>query len=431
MAHRGVQLPVLQNWSCHNCGGCCREHQIIITDAEKKRIDQQNWTAADGVPADRELIVKHGSQWRLNHQADGACVFLDDKGLCRIHAKFGEPAKPLACQTYPYAIHPAGASVTTSLRFSCPSVVQNLGPSVASQRTFVESLAKQIVPSSYQAPAAPELRAGQKLEWADFMKLQAYLERGLSDTTVGFATRLLRVLSWMDLLEQAQGDVLAGDHLGELLAVLHEASVRAQPNDDLPVVRPNRIGRLMFRQLVAQLLRHDTELTARTGLAGRLGLLMNGLRFTSGIGPVPHQEDPRSVQTAFGTKPRARSKVRFSELEHPFRGRNPEFNELMTRYFRVRIQGIHFCGAAYYDMPVIDGFRALALMYPAVLWVARLRAVQDGRSELQLPDVQAALAILDHNSGYSPVLGNVASRQRLSQLAKLQQITALCSWYSQ
>jgi lysine-N-methylase len=432
MAHTGVQLPVLQNWSCHNCGGCCREHQIIITDAEKKRIDQQKWTAADGVPTDRELIVRHGSQWRISHQADGACVFLDDKGLCRIHARFGEPAKPLACQTYPYAIHPAGNSVTASLRFSCPSVVQNLGQPIAEQRTFVEGLAKQIVPSSYKAPSAPDLRSGQKLEWSDFLKIQAFLERGLSDPNVGFATRLMRVLSWLELLEQAQSEVVTGDRLGELLPILHEASVRAQPNDELPVIRPNRLGRLMFRQLVAQLLRHDTEVTARSGISGRIGLLSEGLRFTFAVGAVPRTPDPLSVQAAFRDRagqPTRRPK--FSHLERPFDGRRAEFNELMTRYFRVRIQGIHFCGAAYYDMPVIDGFRALALMYPVVHWVARMRAFREGRDSLELFDLQAALATVDHNNGYSPVLGTRASQNRISQLSRLQQITAICGWYSQ
>lgn len=435
MAHTGVQLPVLQNWSCHNCGGCCREHQIVITDAEKKRIDQQKWTAADGIPTDRELILRHGSQWRINHQNDGACVFLDDRGLCRIHAKFGEHAKPLACQTYPYAIHPAGKSVTASLRFSCPSVVQNLGQPIAEQRTFVEGLAKQIVPSSYKAPTAPDLRSGQKLDWSDFLKIQAFLERGLSDPSVGFATRLMRVLSWLELLEQAQSEVVTGDRLGELLAILHEASVRAQPNDDLPVIRPSRLGRLMFRQLVAQLLRHDTELTARRGVLGRFGLLFEGVRFTTGVGSVPRKPDPISVKVAFGRDSGSdKSHVRwptFGDLERPFEGRKADFNELMTRYFRVRIQGIHFCGAAYYDMPVIDGFRALALMYPAVQWVARMRAFREGRDSLELSDLQAALATVDHNNGYSPVLGASAARHRLSQLSQLQQITALCGWYSQ
>ena len=113
---------------------------IAITATEKARIEKQNWTPADGTPSDRPCIVSLGSAARLNHQDDGACVFLDANGLCRIHARFGEDAKPLACRVYPYAIHPAGTSVTTSLRFSCPSVVQNAGLSVAQQRKAVEEI---------------------------------------------------------------------------------------------------------------------------------------------------------------------------------------------------------------------------------------------------------------------------------------------------
>lgn len=432
MAHKGVILPVLQNWSCHNCGGCCREHQIGITDEEKKRIESQHWTDADGIPLDRPLIIPLGDAWRLNHRDDGACVFLNEQGLCRIHAKFGEPAKPLACQVYPYAIHPAGSSVTTSLRFSCPSVVQNLGQPVAQQRTFVEQLAKQIVPAKYSAPPAPDLFPGQKLEWSNVTRIQAFLERGLSDRRVGIATRLMRILSWMELLERAQADALQDSRLGELLTLLHDASVRAQPDDELPVVRPSGLGRVMFRQMIAQLLRHDTEVTARKGILGRIGLLTGGIRFTLGIGRVPVQVDPVSVRVAFGITPKD-DKDRspwFSQLEGEFGGRNPEFDELLTRYMLVKIQGLHFCGKAFYDMPMIDGFRSLALMYPAILWVARYRAISEKRGRLTLQDVQAALATLDHSFGYSLALGLTASKHRIAQLSKLRQITALCGWYS-
>jgi lysine-N-methylase len=425
-------LPVLQNWSCHNCGGCCREHQIAITEVEKRRIETMKWT--DDAPAsDRPHIVPMGPGWRLNHQPDGACVFLNERGLCRIHAVHGEAAKPLACQVYPYAVHPAGAAVTTSLRFSCPSVVQNLGQPVAQQRAFIESLAKQIVPANYKAPAAPDFFAGQKLEWPDFTRIQAFLERGLADPRVGFATRLMRVLSWLDLAEKAQSEVLKGDRLGELLTLLHDASVRAQPDDDLPVTKPSALGRLMFRQLIAQLLRHDTDVTARKGIGARLRLLGEGLRFTIGAGRVPVLADPISVAVAFGGTGSAGVQnllPRFGQLEREFGGRNAEFNELFTRYFRVKVQGIHFCGRAYYDTSVIDGFRSLALMYPATLWVARLRAAREGRTKLELRDVQAALATLDHNFGYSPALGLRSSHQRITQLAAMQQITALCGWYS-
>jgi lysine-N-methylase len=283
MARPGVILPILQNWSCHNCGGCCREHQIVITAEEKRRIDKQKWKTTDGVVDDRPLIVAHGDRFRLNHQADGACVFLDEKGLCRIHAKFGEAAKPLACRAYPYAVHPSGNSVTVSLRFSCPSVVQNLGEPVAQQRKTLEALAQEIVPSSYTAPKAPRFGNDQQLlTWPDVTLLLAFIERGLSVGKASFATRLLRVAGWLDLLEQTPGEAMFGDQLGRLLPALHETSVRAYPDDAAPLLKPSSIARTMFRQFVAQLLRHDTELTARGGLMSRLRLLSDGVRFYAG-----------------------------------------------------------------------------------------------------------------------------------------------------
>ena len=433
MTRPGVLLPVLQRWSCHNCGGCCREHEITITQEEKRRIEGQNWSIADGVAADRELIVSQGTAWRLNHQDDGACVFLDQSGLCRIHSKFGEAAKPLACRLYPYAIHPAGHMVTISLRFSCPSVVQNLGEPVTSCRSSIEALSKEVVPAGYQASEAPELRPGQPLQWPDMTRVLAFLDRGLADTSVSFLTRLIRILSWMELLGKVEGSVVAGDQLAKILPLLYEASVRAYPQDESPETAPSGLGRVMFRQLVAQLIRHDTAVARNSGLSARLRLLLQGLRFTLGRGRVPTLPDPESVRVAFVERAgiaEVAASATFRQLEQPFGGRNPELDQLFTRYFQVKLQGLHFCGPAFYQFSVIEGFQSLALMYPAVLWAARLRATKEGRNTLQRRDVEAALATLDHNYGYSPVLGMNASRQRIRQLAQMQQIAVLCAWYS-
>ena len=77
-----LELPTIQNWSCHNCGGCCRQHAVAITPEEHRLIAGQNWTAQDGIPATQPLFERVGlfpwSKWhRLAHQPDGACVFLD------------------------------------------------------------------------------------------------------------------------------------------------------------------------------------------------------------------------------------------------------------------------------------------------------------------------------------------------------------------
>lgn len=438
MSRISVLLPMLQNWSCHNCGGCCREHEITITESERQRIESQGWVSADGVPTDRPLLVRAGGGWRLNHRDDGACVFLDDAGLCRIHSKHGEAAKPLACRMYPYAIHPAGAGLTASLRFSCPSVVQNLGVSVTGARAEIESLASEALQSKRAEVACPELRAGLQFDWGRLTRLLAWIERGLEQTALSMALRLQRLLLLLELLEQSRPDAVTEESFGHLLPALYVTAERAFSGAAAGVeaapaeLRPQRLARMMLRQLVAQLLRHDTAETVAAGPQRRLRLLLEGVRMTLGLGMVPRTPDPNSVRVAFVERAglaEPRRRVRFAELERGFGGGSREIDELFHRYFHVKLQGRAFCGPAFYDYSVIDGLRSLVLMYPAVLWVARLRASGEDRGVLQLRDVQAALAMLDHNFGYSPVLALRTSRRRVQQLAQLRQIAPLVAWY--
>lgn len=440
MANPDLKLPVIQNWSCHNCGGCCREHLIEITEDEKRRIEKQNWKASDGISTERPVIQRIAKgRYRLAHQDDGACVFLDDKGLCRIHAKFGEPAKPLACRVYPYAYHPAGNKLSVSLRFSCPSVVQNLGQPITEQVAELRQLGGQIVADKKTEFDAPVIHRGshhgeQKTEWSDFHRFLKAMDDAFDDESVHFAVRLMRVLSWMDLVAQSQFETIRGKKLDEFLELVTNAAATAQPDNDLPLHQPNRMGRVMFRLMTAQFARHDTEAQARAGLGHRFGLLTAALKFTTGIGSVPVLNGSASVDKAFGTSNASESNgsgsASFGSVEGEFDGRRPEFDELFTRYFRVKIQGIHFCGPAHYDTTLVDGFHSLALMYPVVMWLARVRAVRSGRQELILQDVQAALATADHNFGYSPALGNAAALNRVSILSRMKQITALVGWYS-
>ena len=435
MSRPGLLLPVFQNWACHNCGGCCREHVVGVTEPEKQQIEAQNWSAADGIPTDTPLFVPLGSTWRINQQPDGACIFLDPAGLCRIHSKFGESAKPLACRLYPYAIHPAGHLVTASLRFSCPSVVQNLGPAVSAIRSTVESLAAEVVPPGYRSPQAPELRPGLAFDWPRMTRLLAWLERGLSDASVNFPIRLQRVVLWLGLLGRAESEALSEEHFGDLVKLLYEAAVRAVPASGHNPAPPLRLAKLMFRQFLAQLLRHDTAAPLERSLGARLRLLAEGLRFTVGRGTIPRRNDPNSVRMAFVERAGVRStatapRVSFSTAELPLPDWNADWDELFVRYFHVKLQGLHFCGAAFYNYPVLAGFHSLALMFPAVLWTARVRAASEQRTDVLLRDLEAALATLDHNFGYSAVFGLQSSRKRIEQLAGMDQVGSLVAWYS-
>ena len=218
MASLRLDLPVLQNWDCHNCGGCCKQHLIEITDDERNRILAQGWTAADGIP-DSQPVVENMSgwfgrpQWRLSHQADGGCVFLDERGLCRIHAKFGEAAKPLACRIYPYAFHPAGKSVAVSLRFSCPSVVKNAGRTMTAQQAEIRRLAESVVPKDVEERQPPQINAVERLDWRDFHQCVEALDGTLAEaagTRTPLLVRLLRAVEWTGLVGMSKFDKLRG-----------------------------------------------------------------------------------------------------------------------------------------------------------------------------------------------------------------------------
>lgn len=424
MSGFGFELPTLQNWSCHNCGGCCRQHGIFITDAEHERIEKQGWTAADGIPEGQPIFVRMGGWltkrwWRLAHQPDGACVFLDERGLCRIHAKFGEEAKPLACRIYPYAFHPGGRKVVVSLRFSCPSVVRNQGDPVREQSKELRQLARQVVPENVTAARPPDLKPGTQLEWADFLRFARALELTIEDANASFLSRLLRAVMWIGVVEQSRFDKVLGDRLEEFLNLVRQAAAAETPDDVTPLMprvsRPTPAGRVQFRLLAGHYARSDTYASER-GARARWRLLQNALRLTRGRGNLP------PVQPCFREVP-------FDALEQPF-GLPDEADELFTRYFLVKLQGLHFCGRPYYNVPLVEGFYSLALVYPCVLWLARWLAASEGRTELGIDDVGRALSIADHHHGYSPALGTWGFRKRVQSLAKLGDIPKLCAWYS-
>ncbi len=424
MARHELELPVLQNWSCHNCSGCCRQHQIEITDEERRRIEQQNWTAADGIPAGQPMFQSLGPRWNrrsaLAHQPDGACVFLSDDGLCRIHAKFGEAAKPLACRVYPYAFHPDGKKVTVSLRFSCPSVVANLGTPLTENTRELKKLASLVVPKQSRELPPPRINRREQVGWADFHRFVGALDENLADEEAGIGIKLCRALGWLMLVESAQFEKIQGDRLAEFLELIigaTSAEVDATLADAEPR-EPSRTGRLHFRMLIAQYARKDTAAEVASGWRGRLRLLKAALKFAKGTGKLP------ALQAAFGEVP-------FAEVENVSRELPTEAEELFTRYFRVKVQGLHFCGRAYYDLPLVEGFQSLALMYPLVIWLARWLAVTNGRDRLTMEDISQALAIADHHHGYSPALGTRTARNRVRQLSQLDDIRKLCLWFAE
>jgi len=417
-----LQLPTIQNWSCHNCGGCCRQHAIAITAAEHERIASQNWPAQEGFPSGQKVFEKVGlfpwSKWyRLAHQPDGACVFLDERGLYRIHAKFGEAAKPLACRIYPYAFHPAGRKVAVSLRFSCPSVASNRGRGVAAQEQDLKALERLVVPEGAERVPPPEISPGQTLDWPDTLRIVGQLDEIFANSERSLTAKLLQALKLVDLIGQSRLQKIRGPRLDEFLEIVTTAAADDVPADPAALPEPSRAGRLQFRMLCAQYARRDTAGQRHALWKMRWRLLTMALRFARGTGSVP------AVQEVFAEVP-------FSDLERRFGPFPEEAGEVLTRYLRVKLQGLHFCGPAYYNVPLVEGFQSLALVVPVVLWMARWLAVGQKRSHLETADVAQALSIADHHHGYSPAFGQNGFRRRVRLLARADDISKLAARYS-
>ena len=94
------------------------------------------------------------------------------------------------------------------------------------------------------------------------------------------------------------------------------------------------------------------------------------------------------------------------------------------------MQGLHFCGPAYYGVPFVEGFYSLALVFPVVLWLARWLAASDSRN--RLVDRRRRPGPGDRRSphGYSPVLGSRSSRRRVRLLTHDDDLERLIVWYS-
>lgn len=413
-----LTLPQAQNWSCHNCGGCCKQHGIVITEAERDRIASQGWTEADGVPNDwyveeKPLMEK---RWlRMNHRDDGSCIFLDDKGLCKIHGKFGELAKPLACRIYPYVFHPAGNRMTVSLRFSCPSVVRNLGKPVERNRGELNSIAKLVVPEAAMRIDPPAISAAESCDWDDFRRLINALDETITDTSKPLVDRLRIATLWVSLVGQAKLTDIGGARLGELVQLLVSGATAEVEQGD-PPSPPQSIGMVQFRLLVGHYARADTHADRRGGWRNRVRLFKAAWGFASGKGmATPFLNDFRPVP--------------FEQLERGDVSLPEEFDELITRYLSVKVRGLHFCGRAYYDIPFAEGFQSLALIVPVIAVLSRWVALSSGRETIDVEDVVRGIAVADHHHGFSPALGRAAFRRRVRLLVQSGDVSALLAHY--
>lgn len=109
-AERVVALGPVRH-ACHTCGSCCTGWRVKVAEPERARIEQH------GAALDVANPVVDG---HLRTVA-GACVFLGEDRLCRIHATFGEDEKPIVCRLFPRLSVRANGALRIGIDPGCSS----------------------------------------------------------------------------------------------------------------------------------------------------------------------------------------------------------------------------------------------------------------------------------------------------------------------
>lgn len=119
---RIVQMPGARV-RCDGSGGCCRTYASIVF------LPADVHAAEHAVPEGgrSRFLPVHGSAptaARAVGLCEGACSFLDTRGLCTIHARFGLEHKPLGCRWYPARLRDDGVEVRASPAIECSCVAR-------------------------------------------------------------------------------------------------------------------------------------------------------------------------------------------------------------------------------------------------------------------------------------------------------------------
>ena len=404
-----IALPILvlpvreQRYSCHGCGNCCRDFTVQLRPADLEKLRTQGWEEKLGMPVTAEF---RGTTY-LRQRDDGACVFLMDDGLCRIHKEYGFAEKPIACQLFPFVLVPDDRKTHVGISFACQSVRENKGAELRSHLAEIDRMSRG-VPETRLATYSAMLADAMGAKEGELDALARLLDSHLAREDLTMRDRF-DGLAWIAAsLGRAKLADVRATRFRELITVL----VGALPDElqHLPLESALSKQLRLLRQAVYARL-EDVQVN-RAKARGRwrtvLAQLLASRAFTRGRGQVP--------SVARGLL----QGVAFEKIAGiPALSESPDrdaIDQLLARYARATILGGRAWGAGYYGWPAVRGLQALVLNIACVAWLARACAAARGREHATVEDVRDALGRIDRHAGRAPWLGSVGERLRLEYL---------------
>jgi lysine-N-methylase len=418
---RQVSLPILslalreQRYSCHGCGNCCRDFTVQLRADDLGKLRKQDWERKLGGP----VTIEFRGVTYLRQRDDGACIFLMEDGLCRIHKDFGFEAKPIACQLFPFHLTPVGSrGIVAGLNFACQSVLENKGADLKSHAMELGRMAGALDELQRGAALPPlltdRLRASKHEEESLIDHIDNWLNKGggglracesrHKGTNVQAETpappaidlsRRIDGLAWVvQSLAKARLENVRDERFDDLLAVLFGALPDELEHHPLSPATSRQ--KKMLRQAVFA--RTEDPKLSVIAKQGRLrtifAQLVRSRRFKSGRGLAP------LVGVGGGGAGGWSDQVDLREVEmiHPATDEREaaSIDDLLTRWLRATILGGRAWGAGYYGWSMISGLQALVLNVACVGWLARLHSA--GRGAFRLPEREGAKGWVGRNN---------------------------------
>ncbi len=117
--------------------------------------------------------------------------------------------------------------------------------------------------------------------------------------------------------------------------------------------------------------------------------------------------------------------AKFADLEKPLDGLDAPSARMIDRYYETMVMSMQYLMMTRAGWSVTESFRALALTYPAGMWLLRWQSLGRRPQEADVFD----LITTAERSNTSPRLAGYRHRRLLHILARDGQLGALVRWY--
>ena len=372
---RAMFIPSYQNFTCLQCGLCCRSLFVPVSREEKERL------ARFAAPKDPFFV--HGDTTFLARTQDGRCTFLDEDNLCSIHKNHGPDAKPLTCRAFPIKFSLREDEVAVGVRFDCPATAGNRGQPLSGSTPDLHALSKEV------AEKTSGLRPGSWPVWRgltgpdltgilDALTETILVKRPLQATSVA-CIRLFEVLK----LQEGEG-LFSGAGLKKISSLRTTFLDGEARRSQATTQSPSRSERSLFFQLLAQYARRDAEREEDFGILARIHHTWAAYQVLWRRG---------SLSSLGKDLP----DVCLPAIEDPLRPPKQGDLEPILRFLRLKMDTRQFYGPIHHGFGLEEGLRSLCLAFPVLCAFARLYAHARRGPEGSREDVIQAVQLVDHN----------------------------------